>query len=115
MKCAIYVRVSTKKQEYETQLKELREYVERQGWQAVEYCEKKTAKTGSKRPELARLFEDARLHKVEVVVTWKIDRFGRSFSDFVTNVSLLDSYEVRFIALSQSIDTDKRNPLHHLR
>jgi putative DNA-invertase from lambdoid prophage Rac len=109
MLAAIYARVSTKKQEYEMQLTELREYASRMGWETVEYSEK--ASSVKRRPEFERLLEDARLKRFAVVLVWKVDRFGRSLQDFLKNVLTLDSYGVRFISVTQSIDTDRRDPM----
>jgi putative DNA-invertase from lambdoid prophage Rac len=111
MKCAIYGRVSTEHQDFGHQVEELRAYAVRQEWQAVEYLEKESARTGSNRPALTRLLADARLKKFEVVVVSKIDRFGRSLLEFIENIRSLDSLDIRFVAVDQAIDTDKRNPL----
>ncbi len=108
---AIYGRVSTVKQDYQMQVEELRAYAGRMGWENVEYLEKESAKTGSNRPELKRLLADAALKKFDVVLVWKIDRFGRSVVEFAQNILALDALGVRFIACSQGIDTDQRNPL----
>ena len=106
---ALYVRVSTADQRYAMQITELVDYCNRMGWKMVEYSD---TMSGSKarRPGLDRLMEDARLRKVDVVLVWKMDRFGRSLKDLITNILLLDGYGVRFIALTQGIDTDKQNP-----
>jgi len=37
----------------------------------------------TRRPGLDRLMEDARLHRFDAVVVWKLDRFGRSVIDLV--------------------------------
>lgn len=108
MTAAIYVRVSTEEQQTDLQLAELRAYVQRMGWTAVEYGEK--ASSVKRRPVLDQLMGDARLRKVDVVLVWKIDRFARSLIQLITNVQLLDSYGVRFIAVTQGIDTDRQNP-----
>ncbi len=106
---AIYVRVSTADQRHALQLTELREYANRMGWRHIEYPD---TMSGSKarRPGLDRLMDDARLRKVDIVLVWKMDRFGRSLKDLITNILLLDGYGVRFIAMTQGIDTDKQNP-----
>jgi DNA invertase Pin-like site-specific DNA recombinase len=109
IRVAIYARVSTKQQEYEMQLTELRAYALRAGWDVVEYTEK--ASSVKHRPEFERMMEDARLRKFQIVLVWKVDRFGRSLQDFLRNVLLLDSFGVRFIAATQAIDTDKRDPM----
>src|SRR5580700_5398627 len=97
---AIYGRVST----------ELREYCARFKWDVTEYLEKESAKPGSNRPVLAKLMADARLRKIDVVIVWKVDRFGRSLREFIDHVKTLDGLGVRFIATTQMIDTDQRNP-----
>jgi DNA invertase Pin-like site-specific DNA recombinase len=106
---AIYVRVSTQDQKHDMQLTELRGYVARMGWTAVEYAEKQSSV--KHRPVLERLMADARLRKFDVVVVWKLDRFARSMKQFVSNVLELDQAGVRFVAPNQGIDTDKQNPL----
>lgn len=110
MRAAIYARVSTYDQHCEMQLTELRGYVERMGWEAAEYVEKASGKAGAARPELERLLADARLKKVDCVLVWKLDRFGRSLQEFVERVMLLDQLGIRFVAPSQGIDTDRRSP-----
>jgi DNA invertase Pin-like site-specific DNA recombinase len=109
MTAAIYARVSTADQKHDLQLTELRDYAARMGWATVEYTDKMSG-TKAGRPGLGRLMEDARMKRVDIVLCWKIDRFGRSIKDLIMNVLLLDGYGVRFIALTQSIDTDKKNP-----
>lgn len=105
---AIYVRVSTQDQSYEMQLTELRAFAQRMGWNAVEYAEKMSAiKT---RPVLERMMSDARHRKFDVVLVWKLDRFARSLQQLLANITLLDSFGVRFVCLTQGIDTDKNNP-----
>lgn len=106
---AVYVRVSTADQRNAMQLTELCEYATRMGWEMREYSD---TMSGSKarRPGLDRLMDDARLRKIDIVLIWKMDRFGRSLKDLINNILLLDGYGVRFIALTQGIDTDRKNP-----
>ena len=110
MKAAIYARVSTADQHCELQLAELRAYCSRMNWEAVEYVEKASGSAGKSRPELERLMKDAQLRRFDVVLVWKLDRFGRSLQEFVQRVMQLDSRGIAFVALTQGIDTDKRNP-----
>jgi len=115
MTCAVYARVSTTDQNCEMQLKELREYVSRRGWQhAGEYVD--TGFSGSKasRPALDRLMTDAAQRKFDGIAVYKIDRFGRSVLHLNQQLAALTSYGVRFIATSQSLDTDEKNPTSRL-
>ena len=52
---------------------------------------------------------DAAEHRFGAVVVYKLDRFGRSVLNLSQSLALLDSYGVRFIAVSQGIDTDQSN------
>jgi DNA invertase Pin-like site-specific DNA recombinase len=116
MKVALYARVSTKDQKCEVQLRELREYVERRGWEPAtkphdEYVD--TGFSGSKasRPALDRLMVDAKLRRFDCILVWKLDRFGRSVLHLSQQLDELDRYGVRFMAVSQGIDTDQSNPM----
>jgi DNA invertase Pin-like site-specific DNA recombinase len=48
-------------------------------------------------------------HEIIGVVD-KLDRFGRSLLDCLANLRELDSHGVRFIATTQSLDTDNDIP-----
>lgn len=111
---AIYARVSTQDQKCDLQLTELRGFAERMGWAIVEYIEKASGKAGSKRPMLDKLLADAQLRRFDVVLVWKMDRFGRSLQHLIENVRILSQLGIRFIAPSQSIDTDQRSPMGKL-
>ena len=110
--CAIYARVSTDDQNNALQLTELRAYAKRMGWKAVEYTE--NVSSMKQRAQFNQLMEDARLRKIDVILVWKLDRFARSMQQLTTSIQLLDSYGVRFIAITQSIDTDQKNPMSRL-
>jgi len=115
MRCAIYARVSTDKQDYEeTQLPDLRAYVHRWGWEHeyIEFVEKLSGKEGNRRPQLDKLMEAAKNGRIDVAVVWKLDRIGRSTLDTLNNVKLLSDYHVRFVCSTMpAIDTDDRSPM----
>jgi len=111
VRAAIYARVSTTDQKCELQLNELREYVLRHGWEnAGEYVDIGWSGAKANRPEFDRLMQDAGKRRFDVVLCWKLDRFGRSLLNCKTALQQLKSYGVRFIATSQNIDTDESNP-----
>jgi DNA invertase Pin-like site-specific DNA recombinase len=92
----------------------LREYASARQWPiAGEYVDTISG-TKDRRPALARLMADARQRKVDAIAVWKIDRWGRSMPHFVASVKELDSLGVRFIAVTQGIDTDTSNPASRL-
>lgn len=78
MNTAIYVRVSTTKQEAQNQLKDLREYCTKQKYTI--YKEYIDVVSGSKdsRPGFDLMFEDAHKRLFDGVVFWDLSRFSRS-------------------------------------
>src|SRR5690349_18461039 len=111
MKCAIYARVSTTDQNCEMQLRELREYAERRSWSvSQEYVDTGWSGAKKSRPALDRMMKDASEHRFDVVLVWKLDRFGRSVLNLVEGLNSLAAAGVRFLATSQNIDTDQANP-----
>ncbi len=111
MTAAIYARVSTDDQSCAMQLSELRGYCQRSGWEVVEYVDQGVSGTKRSRPALNRLMTDARMKRFDVVLVWKLDRFGRSLQHLVENVQTLDALGIRFVAPTQNIDTDTRSPM----
>ena len=109
MRVAIYARVSTKKQETEMQLHDLRNYAKAMGHQAVEYIEK--ASSVKHRPVFEQMMADARLRKFEQVLVWKVDRFARSMKQFVDCVLQLDSAGVAFRSITQNVSSDQKDPM----
>jgi putative DNA-invertase from lambdoid prophage Rac len=114
MKTAIYARVSTTDQINAIQIRELKEYVERRGWELTSVHQDQMSGAKASRPGLDQLMADARRRKFDVVVVWKLDRFGRSLVHCVSGIQELASLGIRFIATSQGLDTDESNPASKL-
>lgn len=57
------------------------------------------------RPALKELLGAVEQGLVDVIVVYKLDRLTRSLSDFIRLVDLLDQYEVTFVSVTQSFDT----------
>jgi len=78
MKSAIYLRVSTTKQESDNQLQQIKPYCDKMGYEI--YKVYTDIITGSKdsRPEWDTMFKDAHQRKFDIVVFWSLDRFSRS-------------------------------------
>jgi len=112
MRTAIYARVSTSDQSCELQLRELRSYCLARGWANVKEYVDSGVSGASTRKRLAfkELMKDAGQRKFDVVICWKLDRFGRSVPDLSSALQQLASAGVRFLAVSQNIDTDQSNP-----
>ena len=115
MRCAIYARGSTTDQNCKMQLYELREYISRRYWKnGGEYIDSGFSGAKAIRPALDCLMADAAQRKFDCITVYKIDRFGRSVHHLDQQLASLTSYGVRFIATSQSLDTDEKNPTSRL-
>ena len=106
MRVAIYARVSTTNgQSPEMQLSDLREYVSRCGWEVfAEYVDNGVSGAKVSRPELNRLMADAHRRHFDLVLCWKIDRFGRSLKHLVNALADLDGYGIAFVSLRDNLD-----------
>ena len=107
MRAAIYARVSTmyNGQSPEMQLRELRGYCRRRGWEAAgEYVDIGQSGAKDSRPELNRLMTDAHQRKFDVLLTWKLDRFGRSLRHLVNALAELEARGVAFVSLKDNVD-----------
>jgi DNA invertase Pin-like site-specific DNA recombinase len=101
----IYARVSTSEQTAENQLLELRRYVEARGWSATEYVDTGVSGAKDRRPALDQLTLDARRHKVDAVICWRLDRLGRNLRHLVLLLDEWQSRGVAFVTLGEGIDT----------
>lgn len=57
------------------------------------------------RPGIQDLMEDVRSGKLDVIVTYKIDRISRSLKDFYELWEVLKSHNVTFVSATQHFDT----------
>jgi DNA invertase Pin-like site-specific DNA recombinase len=108
MRAAIYARVSTtgQGQSPEMQVRELREYCGRRGWQiAGEYVDAGISGAKDSRPELNRLIAEAHRRRFDAVVVWKFDRFARSVSHLLRALETFNALGVAFVSLSEQMDT----------
>ena len=75
---AVYVRVSTGKQDAENQLLQLRPYCEKAGYSIYQEYMDIVSGAEDNRPAFNRLFKDAHQRKFDILVFWALDRFSRS-------------------------------------
>jgi DNA invertase Pin-like site-specific DNA recombinase len=96
MNIALYLRVSTDKQETENQAVQLREFAAKQGWQVVhEYCDNGISGKHSDRPQFHKMFEDASRRKFDVLLFWALDRLSREgVLETLQHLNRLTSYGV---------------------
>lgn len=114
VRAAAYARVSTTDQDNSVQVRELTEYIARRGWQLAGVYQDQFSGAKVSRPGLDRLMADARRRRFDAILVWKLDRFGRSLAHCVAAIQELTAFGIRFIAVSQGLDTDQANPTARL-
>src|SRR5512138_3425594 len=60
----------------------------------------------SKRDELQRMLSDIKAGRIDVVVFHRIDRVFRNLESLLKFVKMLKRYNVRFVSITEQIDTD---------
>jgi len=108
-----YGRCSTNetRQDTEVQLKELRGYCDRNGWDYVEISEYGSGYRGDKQPKLDELIERIRLKHFDVLVVYSMDRFSRQKASKVNSLldCIVEKYGCRFIALQDRVDSENED------
>jgi DNA invertase Pin-like site-specific DNA recombinase len=54
---------------------------------------------------------DARQRRFDTVLVWKLDRWGRSLVQSIQSIQELTSLGIRFVAVTQNLDTGDENPM----
>jgi len=107
-RAAIYLRVSTDGQSTDNQRLELERVAKASGWDISEVYEDagvSGAKGRDQRPAFDRLCKDATKRRFDVVMSWSVDRLGRSLQDLVAFLGELRALKVDLFILKQGVDT----------
>jgi DNA invertase Pin-like site-specific DNA recombinase len=105
---AIYLRVSTVRQDCDNQLQELEAVAERSGWDVVRIFEDvgiSGAKGRDKRPGLDAMMRAVNAKRFDMVAAWSVDRLGRSLTDLLGILQGLHDKGVDLFLHQQGIDT----------
>jgi site-specific DNA recombinase len=118
--CGLYTRVSSRNQaeadysSLETQRERLEAFCKSQENYAIYrvYEDGGYSADSLDRPALKEMLRDLREGKLNCVLAYKIDRLTRSVKDFHLLMDLFDRYGVKFVSVTQSLDT--QNPMGRL-
>jgi len=107
MRAALYARVSTvdKGQDPEVQLMQLRDLVARKGWTIQDEYVDHTSGTKEIRPALSELMDAVAAGKVDVVMVYRFDRWGRSVQQLLHSLDQFRQLGVEFVSSSEAMDT----------
>lgn len=103
-RAGLYARVSTHDQQtLPMQLAAMRDYARKRGWDIA--SEVKDVGSGAAlRQKREELLAAARRREIDLVVVWRLDRWGRSLVDLVNTLQELVSLKVGFVSLSEALD-----------
>jgi DNA invertase Pin-like site-specific DNA recombinase len=104
MRVAVYARVSTHDQQtLGMQIEAMSAYIEDRGWDIAKRIE--DVGSGAKdRPGRESLLKSVRRREIDVVVVWRLDRWGRSLPDLVVTLRELTDLGVGFVSLTEALD-----------
>jgi len=103
-RAGLYARVSTHDQQtLPLQHRAMRNYIAKRGWTIA--IEVKEVGSGASERELrTKLIDAARRRDIDVVIVWRLDRWGRSMADLVNTLQELRELGVGFISLTEALD-----------
>ena len=105
---ALDLRVSTGEQTTDNQRQALEAMAAQRGWEVAHVYEDagiSGARGRDKRPGFDAMMRDAIRGRFDILLTWSIDRLGRSLSDLLLNLRELEAARVDLALHQQSIDT----------
>ncbi|WP_032114128.1 recombinase family protein [Candidatus Paracaedibacter symbiosus] len=104
MRVGLYARVSTYDQHtLPLQIEALRTYIHHRRWKIV--IEIEDIESGAKeRPKREILLQAARKREIDVILVWRLDRWGRSSGDLILTLQELNDLKVGFISLTEALD-----------
>jgi len=104
LRAGLYARVSTLDQQtLPMQMRALREYAAKRGWTVAEEC-KEVGSGAVARAMRQRLIDAARRRDIDVVLVWRLDRWGRSVADLVSTLQELTALGVGFVSVTEALD-----------
>jgi DNA invertase Pin-like site-specific DNA recombinase len=105
---ALYLRVSTSKQDTDNQRRELKAVASRSGWEIVRIFEDagvSGAKGRDQRPGLDAMLKAVNAKEFDLVAAWSVDRLGRSLTDLLSILQHLKDKGVDLFLHQQGLDT----------
>jgi len=104
VRAVLYARVSTQDQHtLPMQNRAMREYAARRGW-TIAMQVKEVGSGAAQRQRREELLEAARRREIDVVVVWRLDRWGRSVTDLLATLQELEHLGVGFVSLTEALD-----------
>lgn len=104
MRAALYARISTYDQQtLSMQMKVMREFAANRGWSVVVEIEE-TSSGVKKREKKEAILQAAKRREIDVIVVWKLDRWGRSLVSLINELQDLNALAVGFVSITEALD-----------
>ena len=104
LRAGLYARVSTNDQQtLPMQIRALKEYVARRGW-TIAMQVREIGSGAVERRAREQLLEAARRRDIDIVLVWRLDRWGRSVTDLLATLQELEHLGVGFVSLTEALD-----------
>ena len=81
----------------------MREYAARRGW-TITVQVHEVGSGAAKREAREKLLTAARRREIDVVLVWRLDRWGRSVTDLLATLQELEHLGVGFVSLTEALD-----------
>ena len=104
-RATIYARVSTREQNVDMQLIDLRGYAKARDLNVIQEYVDYASGSKNDRENYQKLFNDVRKRKTDIVLVWKFDRFARSTKELINALEEFKNLGVDFISFKENIDT----------
>ena len=104
LRVGLYARVSTHDQQtLPLQIHAMRDFAAKRNW-TIAIQMKEVGSGAAHRERRATLIAAARRREIDVVLVWRLDRWGRSVADLVSTLQELQHPGVGFVSLTEALD-----------
>ena len=104
LRAGLYARVSTNDQQtLSMQNRAMREYAIRRGW-TIALQVREVNSGAAKREAREKVLDAARRREIDLVLVWRLDRWGRSVTDLLATLQELEHLGVGFVSLTEALD-----------
>ena len=108
-RAAIYYRVSTDKQDLDSQKQAVESFInaledfQRSLQKVSEYVDEGISGAKTNRPAYQQLLDDCYKKKIDTIIVYKLDRFSRNATDAIRTLLDLDECNVAFVSVTQPV------------
>src|SRR5664279_1333092 len=85
------------------QLRTMRAYAKQRGW-SISMEVRDVGSGANVRPQREAMLKAARRRELDIIMVWRLDRWGRSLLDLIGTLQELNELGVGFVSLSEALD-----------